>query len=258
MSAAVVSTSVIGSAAITIHCGRGSAAASRRIWSRNVRALAKNSGASKRKITSPGSCSASGCSSAVVLSGHPRDAAERGLVGPPGAAEDVEDRERDRDRDALQHAEQRDAEERGDRQQELDAALAPQPHGPGHVGQRQRGGDHDRGERRVGEVLQQPGHEHEHQHDRRGSDDPGELRLGAGLLGDGRARPARADRESLEEPGGDVRGADPDHLAVAVDLLAGARGERRGGGDRVGERDQRDPERAGDQQREVGDRAWAP
>ena len=63
MSAAVVSTSVIGSAAMTIQRGRGSAAASARIWSRNVRALAKNNGASKRKITRPGICSASGCSS---------------------------------------------------------------------------------------------------------------------------------------------------------------------------------------------------
>ena len=70
-----------------------------------------------------------------------------------------------------EHAEQRDAEERRDREQELDPALVPQPHGPGDVGQRQRRGDHDRGERRVREVLQQPGHEHEHQHDRRRADD---------------------------------------------------------------------------------------
>ena len=63
MSAAVVSTSVIGSAAMTIQRGRGSAAASARMWSRNVRALANNNGASKRKITRPGICSASGCSS---------------------------------------------------------------------------------------------------------------------------------------------------------------------------------------------------
>jgi hypothetical protein len=65
----------------------------------------------------------------------------------------------------------------------------------------------------------------QHQHDQCGSDDSGELRLGAGLFGDRRPRPARADRESLEEPGGDVRRADPDHLAVTVDLLAGASGE---------------------------------
>ena len=58
--------------------------------------------------------------------------------------------------------------------------------------------------------------------------------LAPGLLGDRGARSARADREPLEEAGGDVGGADADHLAVAVDLLAGARGERRGGGDRVG------------------------
>ena len=44
MSAAVVSTSVIGSAAMTIHLGGGSARASRRISSRKVVTLAKNSG----------------------------------------------------------------------------------------------------------------------------------------------------------------------------------------------------------------------
>ena len=48
MSEAVVSTSVIGSAAITIHSGRGSSRASRRTSSRKVLALAKNSGASNR------------------------------------------------------------------------------------------------------------------------------------------------------------------------------------------------------------------
>ncbi len=59
-SAAVVSTSVIGSAATMIQLGRGSELAIRRICSRNVRALAKNSGASNRYSTSPSSCLASG------------------------------------------------------------------------------------------------------------------------------------------------------------------------------------------------------
>ena len=54
MSAAVVSTSVIGSAATMIHCGGGSDRASSRICSRNVRAFAKITGASKRKITTTG------------------------------------------------------------------------------------------------------------------------------------------------------------------------------------------------------------
>ena len=48
MSAAVVSTSVIGSAATRIHWGAGSLRASAVTSSRNVLALAKNSGASKR------------------------------------------------------------------------------------------------------------------------------------------------------------------------------------------------------------------
>ena len=60
MSAAVVSTSVMGSAATTIQAGAGSADASFETWSRNVRAFAKKSGASNRKMTSPGRSSASG------------------------------------------------------------------------------------------------------------------------------------------------------------------------------------------------------
>ena len=54
MSAAVVSMSEIGSAATRIHFGAGSVDAKRVTCSAKVRALAKNSGASKRKITSPG------------------------------------------------------------------------------------------------------------------------------------------------------------------------------------------------------------
>ena len=72
---------------------------------------------------------------------------------PPGAAENVQDRERDRDGDPLEHAEERDAEERGDGQQKLDPPLAPEPHRPRDVGQRQRGGDHDRGQRGLRQVL---------------------------------------------------------------------------------------------------------
>ena len=60
MSAAVVSTSVIGSAATMIHLGGGSVAASARICSRKVLELAKNSGASNRKMTQLGRSSASG------------------------------------------------------------------------------------------------------------------------------------------------------------------------------------------------------
>ena len=54
------------------------------------------------------------------------------------------------------------------------------------------------------------------------------------------------------KPGGQVRHADPDHLAVAVDLLPGAGGERRRRGDRVGQGYQGDPGGPGEQGPEVG------
>ena len=126
MSAAVVSTSVIGSAAMMIHRGGGSVAARLRIASRNVRALAKNSGASNRKMTQPGSCSAAGCILDVVVA---REALDVVRARPGTATMPVgrrSDRERDRDGDARQDAEQGHAEERGHRQQELDPALAPE------------------------------------------------------------------------------------------------------------------------------------
>ena len=72
-----------------------------------------------------------------MVSLHSLDASEHRGVGPPGPPEDVEDGQRDRDRDPGQHSEQGDADERGDRQQELGFALPPQPHRGGNVGQRQ-------------------------------------------------------------------------------------------------------------------------
>ena len=59
----------------------------------------------------------------VVVALQPFHPAEDGLVGPPGSAEDVQDGQGDRDRDAGQDAEQCDAEEGGDRQRELGPAL---------------------------------------------------------------------------------------------------------------------------------------
>ena len=191
----------------------------------------------------------------VVVTGPLREATQCCLVRPPRPPEDIEDRQRDRDRDALQDAKQRNPEKRDEREQELDPALAPQPDRSRQVGERQRGCDHDGGECGVWEVLQQPGHEHEHQDDRGRSDHAGQLGLRTGLLGDRGPRSAGADRESLEEAGGNVGGPDADHLAVAVDLLPGASGKRRGCRDRVGERDERDPRRSRYQQRKIRNRA---
>jgi hypothetical protein len=76
-----------------------------------------------------------GIETAVVVPRHAGDATEGGSVGQPRAAKDVEDRKRDRDGDAGEHAEQRDTEEGCHRQQELDAALLPQPANTGDVRQ---------------------------------------------------------------------------------------------------------------------------
>ena len=86
MSAAVVSMSVIGSAATTIHVGRGSEAAIRRISSRNVRALAKSSGASNRKRTRPVDGLALGMDSAVVEARQPVHSTELDPIRHPHLA----------------------------------------------------------------------------------------------------------------------------------------------------------------------------
>ena len=48
-------------------------------------------------------------------------------------------------------------------------------------------GDHDRGERRLGQVLEQAGEEQQDEHDRRRAHQAGDLGLRPGLLGDGGA-----------------------------------------------------------------------
>ena len=87
-----------------------------------------------------------------------------------------------------------------------------------------------------------------------GADEPGELAAGADVLGDGGARAARGDREPLEEPGRDVRDAEDRELLVLVDLLAEAAGVAARQDARVGERDEGDPDRRGDQRLEVLER----
>ena len=57
-----------------------------------------------------------------MLPWHSRDPSQRGLIGTPSPPKDVEDRQRDRDRDALQDSEQRDTEERSAR-----PGLPPKP-----------------------------------------------------------------------------------------------------------------------------------
>ena len=115
------------------------------------------------------------------------------------------------------------------------------------VHQRQRGDDHDRGERRLREVGQQRVEEQQEHRDQAGADEAGDLALGSRLFGHRGPRAARRHGEALEEPGGDVRRAHADHLLVGLDLFAAPGREARRGGDRVGQGHERDAHR-GDQQ----------
>ena len=135
MSAAVVSTSVIGSAATMIHFGAGSSSAISCTCSRKVRAFAKISG--RVEAEDDGALEQLGLRvrADVVEAGEPLDLAQDRLVGPPGAPEHVQDRQRDRDPDARQDAEERHREERRDAQRELRAAATEQVYRAAQVGE---------------------------------------------------------------------------------------------------------------------------
>ena len=146
-----------------------------------------------------------------------------------------------------------DTAERGKGQHERALAHAGEAPDGGDVGQRERGRDHHRGEGRLREVREDRVEEQEHECDAGGADQPGELALRPGLLGDGGARAARRHGEALEQPGGEVRRADADHLLVRVDLFTASRREAGRRGDRVGQGDERDPDRGDEQRQDVVD-----
>ncbi len=122
------------------------------------------------------------------------------------------------------------------------------------VEQADRRRDDDGRQDRLRHRLDQAGHDEEHREHQSGCDETGQLGLGARLGGNGRPRAARAHREPREEPCGQVGRSDPGELLVAVDLVAPAPGEAARGRDRVTDGDERDPQRGGEQQRDVGRR----
>ena len=154
--------------------------------------------------------------------------------------------------DAGDHAEHGHADEAGDRQPEfpsLDAVDAPEV---GDLEQADGRGDHHRGQRAGGQVLQQVRRRQKQHRDGERADDAGQLGAGAGGFGDRRARRAAADRKALEEAGGQVGGAETDHLLVRIDVGARPRrvAARQHAG--VGEGDQGDRAAADQDRDEVG------
>jgi hypothetical protein len=98
----------------------------------------------------------------VVVALAARDPSEHRVVRMPGAPEERQGRESDRDPDADQDAECDDAEERRDREPEVDAVDAAEPPQRGEVDEPDHSRHHDGRERRKRQVLRQSGAEHEH------------------------------------------------------------------------------------------------
>ena len=93
----------------------------------------------------------------VVVAADATRAAEDRLVGPPEPAEHVEDRQANRRSDAVQHPQEGDAEEGDEGEDEVGAALAPQPSQSGDVREGQRCGDDDCCERGLRKIAEQSG-----------------------------------------------------------------------------------------------------
>ena len=156
MSAAVVSTSVIGSAAMSIQWGRGrwlqSGGYVRGRCGHWRRTRARRSGRSPDPVIPRPRGAA-----AVMMARQSGYASECRVVRPPCTTENIENRQRHRDRDSLKDAEQSHTQKGRDREQELDAPLAPEPYGPRDVSQRKRRRDNDSGECRLGRFFRSPG-----------------------------------------------------------------------------------------------------
>ena len=105
------------------------------------------------------------------------------------------------------------------------------------------------------QVLHEPSADDQQQREHHGAGEPGDLALGADVFGDRGARAARRDREALEQPRGDVGDAEDRELLVLVDLLAQPARVAARQDARVGERDERDPDRGRNQPLEVVERA---
>ena len=161
MSAAVVSTSVIGSAAIMIHRGRGSD----RVSARTCVSEGASVGEEQRGVEPEDHAALASRSASGIARGRrdiredSRRPAEHRLVRPPCPTEDVPDRKRRRRwrcREAHQAATTPrkaaiDSAELGS------AARCQSRTRSGNVGERERGGDDHRGQRWLREVPQQPG-----------------------------------------------------------------------------------------------------
>ena len=209
MSAEVTSMLVTGSAVTTMRrtgVGASATACSTRCW--NSSAFAKNSGASQRNSTSPGTSRACGITRNIVIAANTLDPAQHRRVRAPAVPQELDHGDR-----------QRQVRCRGSRRTRPRRRNTPwtariPSAGCARSGRRSREfeqpdrrGDHHRRQRAVRQVAQEIGSCHQEQGHRQRADDAGELGPGAGRFGDRRARGTAADREALEKARRQVGGA---------------------------------------------------
>ena len=180
------------------------------------------------------------------LTAEQRDLRRRRDVDEP------DERERDPDHDAGQHAGREDGDDRRRRHPEvegLDPAQAPQLGDVDHPEDDRV--DDDRAEHRLRQVREQRRERDEGQDDERAGDERRERRAGAGRLVERAGGQARRDRHPAERACRDVGHALRDRLLIDVDAVAVPRSERPGVAGGLREADQEQPGGGGEDRRVV-------
>ena len=121
---------------------------------------------------------------------------------------------------------------------------AVEPHERGHVDELDHRRDHHRRQRRLRQALEQAGEEQQRDDRQHRHDEPRHLALRAGAAVDRGLREAAVDDHPARQAGGEVGAAEPDHLAVGVDLVVVPGRVGLGRAEALGEADQRDADRA--------------
>ena len=113
----------------------------------------------------------------------------------------------------------------------------------------------DRGQRHRGERLEGRCEREKERDEQPAGDQADHLGLAAACIVDDRARLAGADRESLEQTGSEVGGGERDEFLVGPDLVTVLGAESAGDQNGVGERQQGDGQRAGEQGADIVQRS---
>src|SRR5262249_21369466 len=124
-----------------------------------------------------GNATRSGITLDVVVAPNTIDSAEHCEMWAPAIPQELDDRNNYADPNAGDHTEHRNADKPDNRQPEFPLLNAEDATQVCEFEQADGRGDHDRGERAAGQILQQARCEHQKERDRKRAHNSGELRL---------------------------------------------------------------------------------